>query len=540
MVPNDSNSCPPGASEFVPLFCRGSRSGSWVSLLEKAYAKLNGGYSQLSLVPIQDALVEMSGGGCLTSWPLSPGKGAAILDNNKENQKVTTLFKKIQVALRLGACLLVPNGPSSQNSQPASQIRDGNFLILERCMKSSMGGGALMMGSLMALTGNRVKAPGGNRRHFVLLRDPNWEAPAQDTESESESEAESRQNASSSLAGSSSHLLPHWCKLSREEMKANGLQKEPGTVWVAVSDFQHCFASLVVLLPGSHPALRACVHGRWEVGVIGSRQDRSGGSMQYPATILRNPQYLLDVPPASLAQGRSFARSAHCMTDVMLQLVQKSCFRSEENQEPELELFCMGMAVTKVEINRSFRLRRLLTPVTSSVYDSTRAVTFNLTALTPGRYIVLPTTFEPLDRGDFLLRSWGLRLREVQDEAPPLSTWRRLFHRFQFASQLIIRKWGKATHVPSLTVTIECEKQVLRSQSVPSGEIHAVILLRETLRSPIRIQAVSRASSSSPIEAIIPSSLDSLDRLQEFTLNTNEFGRTLEVSLRSVENPVDL
>lgn len=59
--------------------------------------------------------------------------------------------------------------------------------------------------------------------------------------------------------------------------------------------------------------------------------------------------------------------------------------------------------MTKVEVNRCSRVQCVVEQAASSVYMDSRSVTLRST-LTPGRYVVLPTTFLPGVTGRFLLR----------------------------------------------------------------------------------------------------------------------------------------
>lgn len=56
-----------------------------------------------------------------------------------------------------------------------------------------------------------------------------------------------------------------------------------------------------------------------------------------------------------------------------------------------------------MELNRVYRMHVAQQKVGGSVYINSRSV-FKRTDLTEGRYVVIPTTFEPGLEGDFLLR----------------------------------------------------------------------------------------------------------------------------------------
>lgn len=61
--------------------------------------------------------------------------------------------------------------------------------------------------------------------------------------------------------------------------------------------------------------------------------------------------------------------------------------------------------VLQVELNRKYRMHEILTQKAeqTSTYINARAVFLRCT-LPQGRYAILPTTFQPLTLGDFMLR----------------------------------------------------------------------------------------------------------------------------------------
>lgn len=74
--------------------------------------------------------------------------------------------------------------------------------------------------------------------------------------------------------------------------------------------------------------------------------------------------------------------------------------------------FCCDFSVTfqmvflmlcQVEVNRASRVQCFTEQAASSVYMDSRSITLRVT-LDPGRYALLPTTFQPGVTGRFLLR----------------------------------------------------------------------------------------------------------------------------------------
>ncbi|KFM60824.1 Calpain-5, partial [Stegodyphus mimosarum] len=63
----------------------------------------------------------------------------------------------------------------------------------------------------------------------------------------------------------------------------------------------------------------------------------------------------------------------------------------------------IGFHVMKVEANRRYRLHSIKEKAAGSQYAMSRNV-FQRCSLKYGRYVIVPTTFEPGQEGEFLLR----------------------------------------------------------------------------------------------------------------------------------------
>lgn len=64
---------------------------------------------------------------------------------------------------------------------------------------------------------------------------------------------------------------------------------------------------------------------------------------------------------------------------------------------------CPAVVSAQVELNRNYRMHTLQQKVASSIYINSRSV-FLRTDLKEGRYVIIPTTFDPGHVGEFLLR----------------------------------------------------------------------------------------------------------------------------------------
>ncbi|MBV99228.1 Calpain-5, partial [Eschrichtius robustus] len=92
------------------------------------------------------------------------------------------------------------------------------------------------------------------------------------------------------------------------------------------------------------------------------------------------------------------------------------------------ENLAIGFDIYKVEENRQYRMHSLQHRTASSIYINSRSV-FLRTEQPEGRYVIIPTTFEPGHTGEFLLRVFTdvpSNCRELRLDEPPRSCWSSL------------------------------------------------------------------------------------------------------------------
>ncbi|TRY85549.1 hypothetical protein DNTS_017172, partial [Danionella cerebrum] len=146
---------------------------------------------------------------------------------------------------------------------------------------------------------------------------------------------------------------------------------------------------------------------RWERR--SDRRSRCGGCINHRDTFLHNPQFMFEVLGGE--------------EEVLICLQQED--RRIKRKEGRGENLPIGFEVLRVEVNRACRVQSLWEQAASSVYMDSRSVTLRV-ALAPGRYVILPTTFQPGATGRFILRVFSnsnIRLRELKEELPIPSLW---------------------------------------------------------------------------------------------------------------------
>uniref|UniRef100_A0A6I8SP96 Calpain 5 n=1 Tax=Xenopus tropicalis TaxID=8364 RepID=A0A6I8SP96_XENTR len=172
------------------------------------------------------------------------------------------------------------------------------------------------------------------------------------------------------------------------------------------------------------------IHKTWEEAVLRSSwvqhqdplQNRSGGCLNFKATYLQNPQFVFDVKKPE--------------DEVLVCLQQKT--KRTTRQEGKAENLAIGFEIHQVELNRRFRMHTLQPKVASSIYINSRCV-FLRTDLKEGRYVIIPTTFDPGHTGEFLLRVFTdlpSNCCELKLDEPTKTCWSGLCGYPQLVSQV--------------------------------------------------------------------------------------------------------
>jgi len=123
--------------------------------------------------------------------------------------------------------------------------------------------------------------------------------------------------------------------------------------------------------------------------------DLAGGCLNHPATFLHNPQYRFDINSKEdeeiILQLSQMDDGTHILIKDKLKLV-------------------IGFHLLKVESNREYRLHKRIvgSDCGASDYIRSRHVFLRKT-LSPGRYFIIPTTFDPGQDADFLLRLFSVK-----------------------------------------------------------------------------------------------------------------------------------
>ncbi|XP_022594264.1 calpain-5 isoform X2 [Seriola dumerili] len=252
-------------------------------------------------------------------------------------------------------------------------------------------------------------------------------------------------------------------KLTMIRMRNPWGQREWNGPWsdrMTFDDFIINFTDLILcrLINTSYLSL----HKTWEEAVMrGSwrRHDdpllnRAGGCTNNKQSFLQNPQYVFDVKKPE--------------DEILICLQQKD--RRARLREGRGENLAIGFDIHRVELNRTYRMHVTQQKVGGSIYINSRSVFLRI-ELPEGRYVIIPTTFDPGLEGDFLLRIFSdvsSDCKELTVDEPPQTCWSGLCGYPSLVTQVhILRADGLAGQdsdgVSDPYVIIRCEGVKVRS-----------------------------------------------------------------------------
>ncbi|KAK3095784.1 hypothetical protein FSP39_019019, partial [Pinctada imbricata] len=331
-------------------FCHSkSRNEFWSALLEKAYAKLYGDYESLQNGKTADAMVDFTGG-------VAEKIELSKLNMRDEENKLK-LFGKMKEAVENKS--LVNCNIQCQRTEVGKELPQG--LIL--------GHGYNVTKVLDIKVDKKHQGAVGNSiLKMVRLSNPwgtkEWNGPWADDS-------------------------PEWGKLNKTEWEKLGLKfQQEGEFWMNFDDFLANFSNVDIchfvntsIISISKTWSEAIFHGEWTVS------GRNGGGDFQSATFLSNPQYRFDI---------------NGPTDrVMVSLEQHDM--DVGRQSLGIKLNNIGFHIMKVEQNRIYRVHIPGDLTFVSEYLNSRSV-FGIMILPRGRYVIVPTTKESGQTGQFMLR----------------------------------------------------------------------------------------------------------------------------------------
>ncbi|XP_066555408.1 calpain-5a [Amia ocellicauda] len=361
------------------VYCHSNDSNEfWSALVEKAYAKLYGCYEALDGGNTADALVDFTGG---VSEPVDLVECQFARDEASRNQLFDRVLK-VHNRDGLISCSIRAASSADMEARLDCGLVKGHAYAVTDVRKVRLGHGLLAFFKAEKLCMIRMRNPWGEKE---------WNGPWSDSSEE-------------------------WQKVSKSEREKMGVTvQDDGEFWMLFEDFCKHFTDLILcrLINTSYLS----IHKTWEEEVMrGSwvRHDDplrnlAGGCINHKATFLQNPQYVFDVRKPE--------------DEVLICLQQKD--RRARPKEGKGENLAIGFDIQRVELNRKYRMHSTQQKVAGSIYINSRCV-FLKTELKEGRYVIIPTTFDPGLQGEFLLRVFTdvpAECKELTLNEPPQTCW---------------------------------------------------------------------------------------------------------------------
>ncbi|XP_065645117.1 calpain-5 isoform X2 [Hydra vulgaris] len=345
-----------------------SKNEFWSALLEKAYAKLAGSYEALEAGNPADALVDFTGGVSET------------IDLVKEDYH-NNFDKKMALHAKLRKLM-------ERKSMSSASIKVTNRNEMELQLDTGLiKGHAYGISAVKKITlgQNFFSSFNTETLYLVKLRNP-W--------------GEKEWN------GAWSDGSAEWKKLSVKEREKLGIKNEnDGEFWMSFDDFCKHFTNITICMLVNTSVIS--FNKTYHEGSLKSKWEgnSAGGCVNNKETFLRNPQFRFDMTTKA--------------TDVaFISLMQPD--RRSEKVKGKGENLTIGMMIFRVEANRIYRIHQNYDKAGNSTFINSREIFIRLD-LDPGRYVVIPSTFEAGINGNFLLRVYtdqSNSLRQLTEDAP--------------------------------------------------------------------------------------------------------------------------
>ncbi|CAH1642451.1 unnamed protein product [Spodoptera littoralis] len=330
----------------------------WSALLEKAYAKLHGSYEALKGGSTCEAMEDFTGG------------VTEMYDIAELPPNFYTILLKAYERNSLSGCSIEPDPNILEAETPAGLIRGHAY-------------------SITKVKYVDIETPGRSGKIPLLrLRNP-WGNEAE-------------------WNGPWSDKSPEWRFIPESEKEEMGLTfDDDGEFWMSFKDFVNHFSRVEIcnLNPDSLDP-EECPEGctkKWEMSVFEGEWVRgvtAGGCRNYLETFWKNPQYTVTLHDVDEGDEEN-------KCTIIVALMQKNR-RSQRHQG--LECLTIGFAVYRLPdyghvpkpLDVNF-FKYNASVGRSQAFINLREVSARF-KLDPGSYVIVPSTFDPDEEGEFLLR----------------------------------------------------------------------------------------------------------------------------------------
>uniref|UniRef100_A0A3Q3LGN3 Calpain-3 n=1 Tax=Mastacembelus armatus TaxID=205130 RepID=A0A3Q3LGN3_9TELE len=354
----------------------------WSALLEKAYAKLHGSYEALKGGNTLEAMEDFTGG--VTEY----------FELSEAPKELYTIMRKaLERGSLMGCSIDVSSSDDNKVKQTLSVKCDFIFSAHEMETRTHHG---LVRGHAYSIIGLEEDT----RIRLIRLRNPwgrvLWRGPWSPNSKE-------------------------WSTISiadKENLKKQTV--ESSEFWMSFDEFKSTFTKLEMcnLTPD---ALQGDERHSWTVSVNEGRWVRgssAGGCRNFPETFWTNPQYRLQ-----LYEEDDDPEDGEVVCTVVVSLMQKG---RRMQRLLGAKFLTIGFSIYEVLCGQNQHLQKDFFLYTASkakckTYINLREVTERF-RLPPGEYVIIPTTFQPHEEGEFILRQKLLQPEEETEEEKQFRT----------------------------------------------------------------------------------------------------------------------
>ncbi|ESP04935.1 hypothetical protein LOTGIDRAFT_205978 [Lottia gigantea] len=416
-----------------------SKNEFWSALLEKAYAKLFGCYEVLDGGELAEALEDFTGGVSDTIDMIK----ANVATHAEER---VALFARMQKDMDRRSLMAASIPATSQDEMEAST---SSGLVKGHAYGITAVKNVHLEGSGLFGLFNRDKLP------MVRLRNP-W--------------------GQGEWKGAFSDGSEEWNKISKSDREKVGLVNEDdGEFWMTMEDFCANFHNVAIcrVVNTSYLSLNktwveGLHHGAWK------KPNRAGGCANNRDSFLNNPMYIFEV--------------TENQDDFMIQLMQKSQGLTIGNRKI-------------VELNRKYRIHNLglHEKVTSTVFRDSRSMFLRQT-VEKGRYVIIPSTFEPNVEVEFLIRVYTdtpNKFKELVHDRPQKKWYSCLSKSPSLVTHIkVVRAHGlekQDLQGADPYCVISCEGKIVTTTAAknttdPQWNQSAVFYRKNPLKKPLKVQ----------------------------------------------------
>uniref|UniRef100_G3VZS2 Calpain-3 n=1 Tax=Sarcophilus harrisii TaxID=9305 RepID=G3VZS2_SARHA len=335
------------------------RNEFWSALLEKAYAKLHGSYEALKGGNTTEAMEDFTGG--VTEF-------FEIKDAPRD------MYKIMKKAIERGSLM----GCSIDTIVPVQ------YETRMTC--------GLVKGHAYSVTGLEETTFKGEKVKLVRLRNP-W--------------------GQVEWNGSWSDGWKDWVLIEKEEKSRLQHQvTEDGEFWMSYEDFMYHFTKLEICNLTAD-ALESDKLQTWTVSVNEGRWVRgcsAGGCRNFPDTFWTNPQYRL-----KLLEEDDDPEDTEVVCSFLVALMQKN---RRKDRKLGANLFTIGFAIYEMHGNKQHLQKDFFlynaSKARSKTYINMREVSERF-RLPPSEYVIVPSTYDPHQEGEFILRVFSEKRNLSED-----------------------------------------------------------------------------------------------------------------------------